>query len=408
MIASNSFSVQTPIASYEGVNAFPPIARVVFDNSSSHFQVAWGVSQTNGHVVSTIDYAKLVSNGTVLAKLQVAEFQDRLRDLSITPMTGQDGAFVVWQTQESNESLFVSQISSTAQVVFLKELNFTSGVSKYLTVSTDSQNNLYVAWSQPSALNPQMPTTPTPVTNVTYVRMNFDGDIVQVGNGLVKSPVIAVTVLTDGNVYAVSPTGLVAVVAQSSSHENNFVLVVGIALMGCGGVAGSAWIEEGRYKWLLFCSKIRLASSKRPNPRGQEILHLLARRPGLSLRDINRLASLGSVGMMSLIRMERAGSIASLRDGLSRRFYLRSNEGRSINALRTRIMLWILEHPGIWEAQVAKDLGLSQQIVHYHLKKLRDSKLIATEIDRNGNRKLYRFAHHIPEKQDPRMSAKLT
>ena len=397
-ITSNSISQQRPIASYDAVNAFPPIARVVFDNSSGHFQMAWGESQSDGNIVSTINYAKLVPNGTVLAKLQVAKFEDRLRDLSITPMTGQDGAFVVWQTQELNESLFVSQISASGRLVYLKQLNYTTGQSKYLAVSTDLQNNLYVAWYQPTVLNSQTPTTPTPVTNVTYVRMNLDGDIVQSGNGLVRSPVITVAVLTNGNVYAVSPTGLVQVVTPAS-HDNNFAVIAVLASMSCLGLAGSTWIEEGRYKWLSLCSKIRLASLKRASPQRQEILHLLARKPGLKLREINRLTNLGHVGMLSLIRMEKAGALASLRDGFSRRFYVRSTDGSS-DALRTRVMLWILDHPGIWEAQLAKDLGLSQQIVHYHLKKLRDSKLITTEIDPDRNRKFYRFAHNVPEKQD--------
>jgi DNA-binding transcriptional ArsR family regulator len=96
--------------------------------------------------------------------------------------------------------------------------------------------------------------------------------------------------------------------------------------------------------------------------------------------------------MRTLIGMEKTGSISSFRDGLSRRFYAKPIEGGSIDTLRTRIMLWVLDHPGIWEAQLAKDLNLSQQIIHYHLKKLRDSKLITAVIDSNGGRKLYRFA----------------
>jgi len=102
--------------------------------------------------------------------------------------------------------------------------------------------------------------------------------------------------------------------------------------------------------------------------------------------------------MMTLVEMEKTGSISSFRDGLSRRFYAKPVEGGSIDTLRTRIMLWVLDHPGIWEAQLAKDLRLSQQIVHYHLKKLRDSKLITTGVDSDGSRKLYRFADRATDK----------
>ncbi len=96
--------------------------------------------------------------------------------------------------------------------------------------------------------------------------------------------------------------------------------------------------------------------------------------------------------MRTLVALEKAGSISSFRDGLSRRFYVKPTENGSVDTLRTRIMLWVLDHPGIWEAQLAKDLGLSQQIVHYHLKKLRDSKLITMKVGSDDGRKLYHFA----------------
>ncbi len=104
--------------------------------------------------------------------------------------------------------------------------------------------------------------------------------------------------------------------------------------------------------------------------------------------------------MRTLVELEKTGSISSFRDGLSRRFYLKPTEDSSIDTLRTRIMLWVADHPGIWEAQLAKELNLSQQIVHYHLKKLRDSKLITTGVDSNGSRKLYRFANSATDKRN--------
>ena len=58
--------------------------------------------------------------------------------------------------------------------------------------------------------------------------------------------------------------------------------------------------------------------------------------------------------MMTLVALEKAGSISSLRDGLCRRFYVKPTESGSVDTLRTRIMLWVLDHPGIWEAQLAE------------------------------------------------------
>ena len=394
-IRSTTVFLEKQIASYNGVASFPPKARVVLDNSSGPLQIAWGESQTDGQSDSTVNYARVGFNGTVLTKLQVAKFVPTLRDLSITPTTGQDGAFVIWQTQASNESVYVSQISAGGQLAYLKELNYTTGQSKYLAFSADAENNLYVMWYQPSVLGG--PTTPTqaPPTNVTYLRMNLNGDIVQTGSGMFRSPIIGVTILSDGNLYGVSPDGLVKVVSPPQA-ESNLVWVATVALMSCMGVAGSLWIEEGRYEWVTFCSRIASHSPKQSSAIGQEILRLLTRKPGLNIHDIKRLIGHHDVGTLSLIGMERTGLIASFRDGLSRRFYVKVIEDGSVDSMRNRIMLWVLDHPGIWEAQLAKDLGLSQQIVHYHLKKLRELKLITATAELEGGRKLYRFADRGP------------
>jgi len=309
--------------------------------------------------------------------------------VSITPLLGQDGAFVIWRTQTSNESVYVSQISAGGELVYLKQLNYTTGQSKYLAVSTDLQDNLYVVWYEPTIPSQSTQSTVPSVTNVTYLRMNFDGVILPTINGVVSSPIIAVTVLNDGTLYGVSPNGLVKVVTPS--HQNNpFIWVAAIAL--ASSIGGSIWIEEGRYEWLSFCSAVTSHVIRKRRGTHEEVVRLLARKPGLNARDINRFGDKDRVGMRTLVEMEKTGSISSFRDGLSRRFYVKPIEGGSIDTLRTRIMLWVLDHPGIWEAQLAKDLALSQQIVHYHLKKLRDSKLITTVVDSDGERKLYRFA----------------
>lgn len=389
-ITSSTFAELKPIASYSQVNVFPPKARLVFDNSSRHLQVAWGESQADGHLGSTVNYAKLGLNGTLLTKLQVARFEETLRDVSITSLSGQDGAFVIWRTETSNESIYVSQISAGGELVYLKQLNYTAGQSRYLAVSMDVQDNLYVVWYEPSIPSESTRLTTPSLTNVTYLRMNVDGDILPTVNGVVSGPIIAVTVLNDGIVYGVSPDGLVKVVTPS--HQSNpFEWVAAVALVSGIGVAGSVWIEEGRYKWLSLCSAVT-THLIRKRPTMDAVVRQLARKPGLNAGEINRLGDKDKIGMVTLIGLENAGVISSFRDGLSRRFYVKPTEGGSIDTLRTRIMLWVLDHPGIWEAQLAKDLGLSQQIVHYHLKKLRDSKLITMVLDSNDGRKLYRFA----------------
>ena len=392
------------LATYERADAFPPQARVVFDNSSETLQIAWGESERDGRSASTVNYAKLGSNGTLLTKLQVAKLAATLRDVTITATGPRDGAFVVWQTAGSNYSLYVSKISASGELVYVKELNYTAGQSKYLAVSTDLEDNLYVLWYQPSIPTAQTtPSTPTQSTNVTYLRMNFDGVIDQNGTDVFRAPIIAVTVLSDGVVYGVSPNGLVNVVTPSR-EQNDLILAPAIAIMSCvsvAGFAGSLLVEEGRYRWVALYARLSRTPISRSGEAGRDVLRLLARRPGLKLRDIKRLTRDRPIGMFSLVGLERNGLLASFRDGVSRRFYLNGAEIGQVDALRTRILLWILDHPGIWEAQLAKDLGVSQQIVHYHLKKLKETKLITTRVGPAGNRKLYRFVNSTPEAKEP-------
>jgi predicted transcriptional regulator len=57
------------------------------------------------------------------------------------------------------------------------------------------------------------------------------------------------------------------------------------------------------------------------------------------------------------------------------------------HCIATTILHEIAKNPGVWEGKLAQNLGLSQQIVHYHLKRLAGAKLIASEME--GRRKLY-------------------
>jgi len=377
------------LASYARADAFPPQTNLVFDNSSQRLQVAWGESQKDGRSASTVDYAKLGANGTVLTRLQIAKFGGILREVTMTGMSGQDGAFVLWRTLGGNASLYVSQISPEGDLVYVKQLSSPLGQSRYLAVSTGPDDNLYVVWYQPSVGAAQNSATPANATNMTFVRMSVTGTVDQIGTGVFKDPIIGVAVLSDGMVYGVSPNGLVSVITPTEPR-NDLLAMSAIALVSCfsiAGFAGSIVLEEGRYRWTTLYSRV----SKRPTDgTGQEALKLLARKPGLKIREIKHLTRAHPVSTMALIQMEKNGLLASFREGMSRRFYVRDRDAESADALRTRILLRILDHPGVWEAQLAKDLGLSQQIVHYHLKKLRETRLVAARIDANGTRKFYR------------------
>ncbi|HUK29289.1 MAG TPA: ArsR family transcriptional regulator [Candidatus Acidoferrales bacterium] len=385
-ITSGVFTQVRTIASYERADAFPPETSMVFDNSSRHLQLAWGESEHDGQSGSQVNYAKLVSNGTILTTLQVAKFTATLRDVSMTATSGRDGAFVAWQTTTSNSSVYISQISANGQLVYVRQLNYTSGQSRYLVFSADPEGNIYVVWYQPSATTTPTHQTRTTVTSITYVRMNIDGDIVETWNGVVRGSVLSMAVSNDGTVYATSPAGLVRVTVPTNNYGNEWIGA--FLFVSCLGVAGAISTEEGRYRFISLCWRYSPTGDLGHN----EILRTLAKSPGLNLRNIRNATNHTHANMRQLVRLEKSGALASFRTGLSRKFYVKIVSPNSTDGLQTRILLWIIDHPGIWEARLSKDLGLSQQIVHYHLKKLRDSGLVTTITTPDGNRKLYRLA----------------
>jgi DNA-binding transcriptional ArsR family regulator len=387
-VSRDTLSRTQLITSYNDTQLFMPKARLIFDQPEGRILIAWGTSQLGNQPVSTVDYAKLVTNGTVLMKLQIARFGETLQDLSITPSSEQGGTYVVWETNANNDSVYVSQISPAGQLVYLKELDYPNAQARYLSASADSQGNLYVFSYQPSAQS--LPhSQATNATSVAYLRIDSNGDIVQTGSQLITGGAIAVTAASDGDLYAVSPTGIV-IIATPRHNQVDWYAVC--AIMGSLAIGGAFSAEEGRYRLLSACSKMPWVRAERQDNMGEKVVHLLGRKPGLRVRDLNNLINKDHVSMFGLTRMERLGMISSFRDGLSRRFYVKNVGDSSIDPIASRILRRIVECPGTWEAQLAKDLGLSQQLVHYHLKRLRDSKLVTSTSDSEESRKLYRFA----------------
>ena len=394
-IVSGRFASQQQLASYDGVNATVMLTRLVYDNSSGHFQVAWGESESQIQHASTINYGVLVSNGTIVDERRVTTFNGTLRDLSLTPIGERDAAFIIWRTEAFN-SIYVSQISPNNTLSYVKQFNYTRVYRNF--AAADFKDDLYLVCYQPPVASFHNATlNPAESTNVTYLRMNSNGEIVQTGAGVFKVAVIGVTILNDGVVYGVSPGGLVSFASPIATvAQKNQLTLTDVALISVIGLAvgftSSAVQEEGRYRLATLYSRVVTASNRQSVI--DETTKLLERKPGLKIREIKHLARGADINIntMALVGMEKNGLLSSFRDGLSRRFYLRNTDGRRVEGFRTRILLWVINHPGIWEAQLSKDLGLSQQIVHYHLRKLSETGLIKSSRDADGSRKLYRFA----------------
>jgi DNA-binding transcriptional ArsR family regulator len=371
-----------------------PRPQIIYDQAYSSFHVAWTYSQQNQDSIvnSEVRYASVNFDGNATHRIAVAELREPIQDASIA-QGGNGSAYVVWQGQasDSSRSVYVSRISNEGRIVFLHSFTEPSTSSPYLVASSDSQENLFLVWYQPPPL-PQRVVSARSVTSVSYVRIDNAGLVTDSGNELISGTVLAIRVSTTGDVYALSSLGIIRV--KTPVLTPLIQLVLGIVAFSAMGIALT---DEGKYRLARSLTSItQKAHSTEPLPQSSNaILHLLTLKPGCDLSEIKRSArnSTATVSLSGLTRLERAGYVSSVRVGLSRRFF-DSNPADQI-ATPKRIASMILNEvkrtPGTWEGKLAQDLGLSQQIVHYHVKRMRSEGLL--DVESQGRRKLYRLAH---------------
>jgi len=375
-----------------------PRPRAALDDSSG-LHVVWAERDqfSTNRLISTITYVRIDLKRNNITHLEVAESEDAIQEVTITPASG-GTAYVVWQPAVGHDSFYVSQISSTGKVVFLRKIArpiSESAGQAYFSVSADSHDSLYVVWYQPPAVPlGHSGSISTSLASISYVKLEEDGTLSQTASEVVAGPLIAVTVSKTGDIYAISPRGIVKIGAPVGGL-NIPILLLAFAIASVLG-AGAA-TEEGRYR--MLCS-IAYLSGRRETaiaPEQNRLLRLMCRRPGLRYRDIKALMPKHPPSFRKLAALEKSGVLSSMRDGLTRRFYVSASESsaRSLSlvlpdAIPTRILTEIERTPGIWEAKLARDLGLSQQIVNYHLRGLVRAKLIAVQI--RGKRKHYALA----------------
>jgi DNA-binding transcriptional ArsR family regulator len=392
--AANIVDQPTLIASYNQSLISVPRPRVAFDQVSEDLHIAWVENDqlSGGQVVSRVQYAQVDLRTGNITRLQVATFGERSGDASVALGTTGD-TYIIWQQNlaPTTERVYVAQISGNARLIFLKEIPQpaipASGPQRI--VSADSQDNLYVVWYQPGAgptqrLSPSNDTR----TSVAFLKLDRDGLVSQSGSELVVGPLIAVTVSMSGDMYAISHQGIVRVTTITNALN---VGLIGVAVASALGTAGALTIEEARYRMLRSVAPIARSLKRKQKENSQikkcEILKILSRRPGLALRELSKQVRQERVTMIKLALLERDGYVSSTRTGLARRFYTRGQQDSrdgpilmsTYEAVPSQILHEIEHNPGIWEARLAKNLGLSQQIVHYHLRKLQATGILRAE-----------------------------
>jgi predicted transcriptional regulator len=336
-------------------------------------------------------------NAENVTRIVIARYDQSLQGASVT--AGPAGnAYIAWEEGQPgpSASVYVAQVSRDGQLAFVRQLSSPNPLGSRIdyVVSADSQDNLYLIWYQPNVPNiPNVDTSASRVlTSVAYLKLDRDGAVSQSGNELVEGPVLAVTVSTTGDVYAISRQGIVNV-TQPTAYWSISPILASVA--AASAVGGASMVEELRYK--AAHSAVRaLGVRKRSKTTSDAILKTLCRKPGLTIGELKHLVPTEKPSMLKLAMLENEGYISSVRIGLRRRFYgseqLMSPENPSsgeYDSIPLRILHEIEQNPGTWEARLSQTLGLSQQIVHYHLKKLQTSRIISAETV--GKRKQYRL-----------------
>ena len=371
-----------------------PRPRMIFDEDYSSFHIAWTYSQEDrdARTISQVQYASVNPAGNETHRIAVADLTEPVQDTSIA-QAGNGSAYVIWQVPASgSSSVYVSRISNEGRVIFQHSFTEPSTSSSYLVATSDSQENLYLVWYPPPQL-PRRAVSTRGVTSVSYMKIDEKGSITDSGNGFVSGTVLAVDVSNSGDLYAVSSLGVIKV---------NTTILMPLTQLALGitaiSVLGLAFTDEGKYRLIKSMTLLSHNVAPEPPPNSNDILQLLSQMPGSSFREIKHTTRNGtaSASMSELVRLEHAGYASSVRVGFTRRFFdsnLRDHSGVP-NRIASMILNEIKRNPGTWEGKIARDLDLSQQIVHYHVKRMRSEGLLDVEL--RGRRKLYRLANSRP------------
>jgi hypothetical protein len=393
--AAKMLNKTTLIAPYNQSLLSAPRPHLALDPVLDGLHTAWVESSEagGGQVVSTVRYAKVDLRTRNVTRLQIATFNALSDDVSVTSGSGGD-AYVVWQrsvVSGGTRPVYVALVSSTGHVIYVRELAEpnTQTLASHFTVSADSQDNLYVVWYQPGGVPSQhLSQTSTATSSVAYLKLDRDGAVSEFRNELITGPLIAVTVSSSGNLFALSQPGTVRVLTPINTLN---LAVIAAAAVIVSAMTGAFSTEEVRYRILLSSTPVTKRLSRKSKQahavKDREVLRALSRRPGVRLHELKSLLSRQKPTMARLALLERGGYVSSVRIGVARRFYTGrkmqlQNSPDAIPVSETvssRIVHEIESSPGIWEAELSRNLGLSQQIVHYHLKKLQASDILKME-----------------------------
>lgn len=155
--------------------------------------------------------------------------------------------------------------------------------------------------------------------------------------------------------------------------------------LGVGGVAaGAISLAPLQRRWPLlgFAALYARLAPRRAleHPRRQQMVDLLRAEPGMTLADAQRRLGLSNgVARHHVQLLAAAGIVRVVHDGALRRLYpTDAPRVEATPALRERALTAIRARGEVRASELAQQLGVSRQALHYHLKKLEcDGAIVA-------------------------------
>jgi predicted transcriptional regulator len=353
------------------------LLKVAASTTRNNLHIAW-VEETGDATSRVVDWeVDLAENST--RTVNVNEVRGQISQLTLAAI--QNGEVVLGYAYQ--ESAGNSPKIGVAQYAISHE-----GIARVVeiplqhaeepeSVAVDTQGNLHIVWAYPLE---EVKAGPRPIPiwqqGFRHAEYSSEGQLTEETEETSYIPAVAVFVIGNGEVYVVSGQGTLR--ATDPVPAGNPAMLL-FALVMFASLVGGMSTEPATYliaSWSIDRS-LRTVSTDV----GEKLLRRIRRRPGIALAELKLVTERSGFFVATQLRaLERMGMIRSIRDGRRQRFYYvvpKDGDQSHAEELRRSIVRLVDYTPGITEAQIARSLGLSQQLTNYHLRRLVDAGLLS-------------------------------
>ena len=352
------------------------LLRIAASAARNDIHIAW-VEEISDATSRVVDCEVNLAENTTQT-VNVDEVRGQVSQLTLAAI--QNGEVVLgWAYQEStgdNQATRVSQYTvgqnGISRVVEIPQKDAEVPES----IAVDSQGNLHVVWAYPLE---DVKAGPRPFAlrqqSFRHAEYSNNGQLKQETREISYMPAFAAFVIGNGQLYVVSEQGMLQ--ATDPVHTSNptgllFSLVILASLVGGMSTEPAVYLMAS---WWTDRSLRTISTDA-----SEKLLRRIRKRPGIALGELKSATEPSEFSVATQLRaLERTGMIRSSRDGRRQRFYCvvtcDRDESRA-EELRRLILGLVDGHPGVTEAQIAKFLGVSQQLTNYHLRRLVGANLL--------------------------------